>query len=245
MTGETVTAWCAGDGTGALRGTVARLEEASGVARGAPRQDGQADPVAPAGGSARAILSQARTPSPTVPAGDDAARALRAVTLRPQGPRHGAPAPRRRVCEPLRWAAAIGYAAPRHYDPEPPPPVVEARSRREAVRADLPAPGLAWALAATSHRLPAADADLLAAARRTPSRRLEAESATCCAARSLANPAGRGRGAGVGPRWLSGCRQAGEEPGRPGSLAGREVRAHPACTSSLQAREPRRQGSIS
>ena len=108
MIGETVTAWRAGDGTGELRGTVARLEEASDAARGVPRRDGRADSLAPAGGADRVILSQIRARSPTAPAWGDAARAPCAVVLQPQRPRHGGPAPRRGVGEALRGARLSG-----------------------------------------------------------------------------------------------------------------------------------------
>ena len=108
MIGERITAWCASDGTGELRGTVARLEDASDAARGVPRQDERADSVAPAGGADRVILSQTRARSPTAPAWGDAARAPCAVVLQPQRPRHGGPAPRRGVGEALRGAGLSG-----------------------------------------------------------------------------------------------------------------------------------------
>lgn len=104
MIGETVIAWRAGDGTDELRGTVARLEEASDAARGAPRRDEQADSVAAVGGAARAMLSHARARSPSVPAGWDAERAARAVGPQPRRSGHGGPAPRRGVGEALRGA---------------------------------------------------------------------------------------------------------------------------------------------
>ena len=146
MIGETVTAWCTSDGTGELRGTVARLEEASYAARAVPRRDGRADSVAPTGGAGRASPSQTRIRSPTAPAWGDAARTPPAVDLQPQRPRHGGPALRRGIGEAFRGAAVGGWAARRLDEPELAPPVGEARFGREAVRADQPAPGLAWAL---------------------------------------------------------------------------------------------------
>ena len=133
MIGEAVTAWRASDGTGELRGTVARLEEASDAGRRAPRQVRRPDPVARAAGADRAILLfQTRARSPTVPAWRGAACAPCTVGVPPRPPRHGAPALRRRVGEALRGPTAVGCVARRDDGPDLPPPEGEARSGRGA-----------------------------------------------------------------------------------------------------------------
>ena len=89
MNGKTIITWCASDGTGELRGTVARLEESPGGARAAPRQHGGAVIVAPVGEVDRDSLCQPPTRSSPVPARDDAGPLPDVVALRSQPPRHG------------------------------------------------------------------------------------------------------------------------------------------------------------
>ena len=86
--------------------------------------------------------------------------------------------------------AGAGAARPEHPHPSPHPlhrpgsPGL--RADRQALR-QAPPPPLRGGqpLAATCHRFPAADANLLAVAGRTPSSRFDVVTATCCAARSL------------------------------------------------------------